>query len=392
MKIRLIFLILFIISYFSFALGSSLNQIWLTYAREDPGYLTINWASPKIGDAEIWLWSGEKWKFHKIIDENKKLHHIEVPIPFNDVQYHYKIRTSKDTSAWYTFRGIPKKAPLKLVFIADWGYAGDADLSVILGEKPSIIFTCGDNVPDIYRYGEQGDIHCVNSFLKLVNEHPILFRSIPFMPILGNHDKQIYPRGSQPPRDLMVYDTNATAYCEFFELPGTEWKWAFHIPYYHIRILALDLNHIRDYGTTWQTCHAYNERSEQYNWYKREIDKKTDDYFTITIHNTRNVTIRQYNKELWEKLFRKGSIVITGFGYFAEKAIFNSVTYYNTALKAGDVYPDPDARFTKGIANYILLTANKDSILMQIKSLRGVVLDEATYYHRKYMKYNTPQN
>jgi len=31
-----------------------------------------------------------------------------------------------------------------------------------------------------------------------------------------------------------------------------------------VTFLALDLNHITDFGTTWQTCHGYSPASDQF--------------------------------------------------------------------------------------------------------------------------------
>jgi hypothetical protein len=75
---------------------------------------------------------------------------------------------------------------------------------------------------------------------------------------IGNHDKEIRPRGSKPPEEP-VYDINATAFRRFFELPGDEWKWHFDIPDFDVRFVALDLNHISDFGTTWQACHSFKK-------------------------------------------------------------------------------------------------------------------------------------
>jgi hypothetical protein len=76
------------------------------------------------------------------------------------------------------------------------------------------------------------------------------------MPVLGNHVKVIRPRGDKPP-DEPVYDISATAFRKFFDLPNDEWRWYFDVPDFDVRFVALDLNHISDLGTTWQSCHSY---------------------------------------------------------------------------------------------------------------------------------------
>jgi hypothetical protein len=60
-------------------------------------------------------------------------------------------------------------------------------------------------------------------------------------------------------------------FLHFFELPGEEWKWSFDLPAFDARFIALDLNHISDLGTTWQTCHPFLPGSEQFEWYQQLI-------------------------------------------------------------------------------------------------------------------------
>ena len=83
------------------------------------------------------------------------------------------------------------------------------------------------------------------------------------MPVLGNHDKQIRPRTDTPSKKP-VYDIGASAFRRFFELPGDEWKWFFDVPDFSIRFTALDLHHISDFGSTWQSSHAFGRDSRQF--------------------------------------------------------------------------------------------------------------------------------
>ena len=110
------------------------------------------------------------------------------------------------------------------------------------------------------------------------------------MPVLGNHDKEVRPRGDAPPQEP-VYDVNATAFRTFFELPDDEWKWHFDVPGFDVRFIALDLNHISDMGTTWQACHPFAAGSEQFEWYDR-LTQRTDRRFVVTLYNEQNANIR----------------------------------------------------------------------------------------------------
>jgi hypothetical protein len=188
------------------------------------------------------------------------------------------------------------------------------------------------------------------------------------MPALGNHDKQLHPRGSKPPEDYMVYDTLSTAFTEFFELPGDEWKWSFEIPDYNIQFFAVDLNHIGDIGTTWQTCRRYNTNSEQYQWYKYAIESSKSTY-NITINNANSPHIRRVENGIWENALENNTAVITGSGYYAEVVQPNETLYFNTSLIAGDVYADPGAIITTRERSYVLLTCYTDSLNISLKNL-----------------------
>jgi len=101
-------------------------------------------------------------------------------------------------------------------------------------------------------------IDCTKPYGDLIDAYPELFRSVSFLPALGNHDREIRPRGDKPPAEP-VYDVEATAFRKFFELPDDEWKWHFDVPDLGVCFVALDLNHIQDLGTTWQTCHPFDQ-------------------------------------------------------------------------------------------------------------------------------------
>ena len=81
-------------------------------------------------------------------------------------------------------------------------------------------------------------------------------------------------------------------------------------------------------------------------------------------------------------MFRKGTIAITGFGYYAERAEVDGFTYYNTSLSGkGNQYPDSRSEFLKGEDSYILLTITKNpaKMVVEIKGLDGSVLDRKVF-------------
>jgi hypothetical protein len=178
----------------------------------------------------------------------------------------------------------------------------------------------------------------------------------------------------------------AAAYREFFALPGDEWKWHFDLPGFDLRLIALDLNHIQDFGTTWQTCHAWQPDSAQFQWYADTM-ASADQGFVFTLMNEKQTQLQGLTKGAWHEHFRKGSALITGFGYFADRALLpGGIRYYNTALKGdGDLYKDPSSQFHAREDNYLLLsfTAGKPEATVQFQSLRGEVLDKTTIPKRK---------
>ncbi|MEO2016920.1 MAG: metallophosphoesterase, partial [Fuerstiella sp.] len=247
-----------------------------------------------------------------------------------------------------------------------------------------LLLTAGDNISNTHQLCGAGTKDCVEAYARLIDRYPELFRSIPFMPVLGNHDKEMRPRGSKPPV-VPVYDIDATAFRRFFELPDDEWKWHFDVPGFDVRFAALDLNHISDFGTTWQASHSFKKDSEQFCWYDGLMADRSRK-FVVTLYNERNGSMRAQEQGAWHDMFRKGTIAITGFGYYAERAEVDGFTYYNTSLSGkGDQYADPKSQFLKGEDSYILLTFTKNpmKLVVDIKGLDGNVLDRQDYSGRQ---------
>ena len=104
--------------------------------------------------------------------------------------------------------------------------------------------------------------------------------------------------------------------------------------------------------------------------------------FVVTLYNERNGSMRAQERGAWHNMFRKGTIAITGFGYYAERAEVDGFTYYNTSLNGkGNQYPDSNSKFLKDADSYILLTLMKNpaKMVVEIKGLDGTVLDRKVY-------------
>jgi len=362
--------------------SAQVERIWLTHRSATPSHLVVSWETKQPGDSLVEYGTTAKLGETVKLPGSRTLHHVEIPLKQTDTTYHYRVKTGSQVSDIATFKGYPTKE-LRVALVADWGFA-KPDLAALKKDDVHLLLTAGDNVPSLHQFCGAGVTNCTKAFSALIDSQPELFRSTPFMPALGNHDREIRPRGPKPPPEN-VYDTNALAYRTFFELPGDEWKWTFDIPVFDTRFIALDLNHIQDIGTTWQTCHALAEGSEQLRWYEDAMSA-TKAGHVITIYNEKNSVIRAQVKGKWGQLIQKGSLAITGFGYFAERAEVDGFSYYNTALKGnGDKYPDPKSAFFASEHSYILLTFKKDTgeLTGALKSLDGRTLDQKTFQKRK---------
>jgi len=358
------------------ASAEEIKQIWLTHKSHQPNQIVVNWLSAQPGDSVVQYGSSsEKMKTVRI-DEETTLHHVEIPIPHRDTIYHYSVKTGNQQSAGATFKAYPTDK-LRVAIVADW--QSQPDLSHLIKEDVHLLLTAGDNINNLWQQCGPGQRDCITPYVNLIKAYPKLFRSTPFMPVLGNHDRQIHPRGKKPPAHA-VYDIEATAFRRFFELPDDEWKWRFEIPEFGVQFIGLDFNHISDFGNTWQTCHAFDQNSTQYRWYK-SVTKDAPGHI-VTLYNERNASVRGQIQGGWHQLFRKGTMCVTGYGYYAERAELDGLTYYNTSLSGtGTQYADPHSKFLAGKDGYLLLTCERISgtMTVEMKSLQGEVLDRQIF-------------
>lgn len=352
--------------------GASIERVWLSHQTSDPSKIVINWETATPGDSTVEFGTTSALGETVSVKDNVTRHHIEIPLAEKDTVYHYRVRSGSDASELSAFKGTPSQE-LRVVIVGDWGYSRVTDLSALLKDDPHLLLTAGDNVGSLHEKGYEG----AKAFSALIASQPKLFRSIPFLPILGNHDREITARGPKPPPQP-AYDVEAKTFREFFALPGEEWKWHFDVPGFDVRFIALDLNHIQDFGTTWQTCHPYDAQSEQFLWY-RDLMTQTKAGFVFTLMNEKQTQVKGLTQGIWHEQFVKGSALVTGFGYFAERAeLTGGLPYFNTCLKGdGDPYKDPQSKFFAREHNYLLLTFKAGAAEMKVesKNLKGEVMD-----------------
>ena len=351
--------------------AAPIERLWLSHASETPHKIVVNWETDTPSDSTVEF--GESETLGQIRQQAEKvtLHHVEIPLASLEGRYHYRVKSGDESSSIHSFKGYPTDK-LRIIIVGDWGYSKVTDFSALMKDDPHLIIGAGDNVASLHEKGREG----LKAFSALIASQPALFRSIPFMPILGNHDREVTPRGPKPP-EHPVYDVEAQAYREFFALPGDEWKWHLDLPDFDIRFIALDLQHISDFGSTWQTCHPFDAQSEQFLWY-RDLMAQSSQGFVFTLINEKQTAVESQTKGLWHEWFSKGSALISGFGYFADRAELKSgLPYYNTCLKGdGSPYKDPRSKFFAQQHNYLLLTLRRGQpVTIQFKNLKGEVLD-----------------
>jgi hypothetical protein len=283
--------------------------------------------------------------------------------------------------SFHTLNAYPTDE-LRVAVIADTGYGKGPWGEAVLREKPHLLISAGDHVPALH-HGQPVEPTDTTAFSQLVDRYPALFSTTPWLPLLGNHDRELRPRGPKPPAEP-VYDVEATAFRSFFALPDEGWRWHFDVPDFGVRFVALDFSHLSDQGTTWQTCHSPKRDGPQFGWY-RDLLAASHQPFVITLDNERNATVRGLEGGDWGHLLAQGSLTITGFGYFAERAEVDGATYYNTSVSGtGTPYPDPKSAVLKSEDNFILLTFRREPLELRVdlKNLKGDVLDSKNFYPR----------
>lgn len=376
---KLFSILLFVYFVPTYVSAAEIQRVWLTHQSQQPDKMVVNWSSPLPGNSIVHYGLNQKSMTTVKVEESTTLHHVEIPLTASDVLYHYRVQTGKQHSDMATFKACPTDS-LRVAIVADW--QSRPDLSSLLKDDVHLLLTAGDNISNLWQTCGPGKPDCIQPYLELIGAYPELFRSTPFMPVLGNHDREVYPRGKKPPEHA-VYDVDATAFRRFFALPDEEWKWKFDIPNFNIRFVGLDFNHISDIGTTWQTCHPLDRNSEQFRWYE-SITQNPPGHL-VTLYNERNATMRGQLQGEWQKLFQRGTLCVTGFGYFAERAEVGGITYYNSSLSGiGTQYADPHSKFLSGKDSYLLLTCDRNSgvLTVELKSLKNKVLDHQRFSPR----------
>ncbi len=357
------------------------KHVWLTHKSSTPNKIVINWQTVRPGNSVVFYGIDDSNKRKKKIDGSTTIHHVEIELAQKDVVYHYSVMTGDQKSADATFKAYPKNI-LRVAVIAD--LAGRTDLSKIVDENVHLLLSCGDHVAwklsDFCEELPAGEtvIECDKAFGDLIDSYPEIFQSIPFMPAIGNHDRQIRDRKNS--EKLPAYDTSALAFRHFFELPDKEWVWSFDIPDFRVRFITVDSGHMGDStDTILKACHSVNPLAEQGVWFDDVMTKSGEKDFVITLQNGQNSFLTRMKK--WEDMLNKGTITISGSGYYAERFKSDTHIFYNTSVAGpGNVPPlvDNDIHLVKSIRSYMILTFNRveRTMIVELKELEsGHIID-----------------
>ena len=340
-----------------------IDGIWITQSSQSPDRVSINWHSVKKGGAVLNIGT-DKNSLKQIVvryDEPQNFHSVEADISKRDAQYFYSVETDGQKSEVYSFKSYPSaEKELRVASVGNWGYSSpknDVLLKNLLKNSPHLLVSCGDNIPALHRDGGPVKYDDTSAYLKLIARCPELFRSVIFLSVPGNHDKEFRARGkTRPDSSNPVYDLNATAFTKFFKFPAPGWRWQFCIPEHGVKFLGLDLCHISDVGTGWQACHAFDANSEQFKWYKKVLSESSEKYI-VTFYNEQNAHMRRVEKGIWAKEFAKVSLCISGFGYFMEFAKPEGLApFINNSLNPGAHYKDKaNALWSEPVGGFTLL-------------------------------------
>lgn len=355
--------------------AADITRLWLTHNTGDPSALVVNWETDAPGPSRVDYGPTEALGESVERADPVQLHHVSIPFPAEGVLY-YRVTTGDAQSAVFPVKSYSGDT-LRIAAAANW-YLWPS-LDAVLADDPHLLLSCGDKVIDVASLESPGAPGYTAPFSRLVGLYPDLFARTPFLPALGNHDRQI--RYLEDENESPLYDLEATAFRAFFPLPGDGRYYQFDIPAFGVGLIALDLSHIRDVGTPRQSCLPLDRASEQFRWYRDAI-RNRHQRFLITYYNESNANVRSAAGGAWETAIRQGSAALSGFGSFAERAEVKGFPYFNAGLKSGDDYRDrAGSKFFSPDPSYILIEIPREGerMTVKLKGLDGATLDQSEW-------------
>ena len=356
--------------------SAGVERIWLTHQSPDPSKIVVSWQTAEPGPSLVEFGTSAALGETVSVEGSRTLHHVEIPLAQKDVVYHYRVKTGSQESAVTTFKGYPTKE-LRIGVVANLRADAKIDLSALKKDDVHLLLSSGDTAMQ-YQFCEENQPECVESHGTLVDTQAELFRTTPFLPTLGNLDRKIRPKSDGPEKP--AYEIPATAYRNFFALPGKEWIWTFAIPDFDLQLVSVDMNHTGDFGTPDQSCHPFGADSEQIAWY-RGVMEATKAGQVITLFGETGSRVRSHAAGEWKRFIAKGTMAISGEAYHAERTMAGGLPYYNTSVRGNGTFGiDPDHAFRDLAGGYLLISVDQATGAMKVavKNLEGAVLDEQT--------------
>ncbi len=355
-------------------LHADIERIWLSHAFSDTSRVTVSWEISTPADSALEWGPTESLGQTRRIASAAVRHAVEIAPPASG-PWHYRVRSGTHISSVIRVPGADAEV-FRAAVIADVAFGSKQWLSAVLHLRPALLLAAGDIVPALASSEAASTTpDDMSAFRRLIDAAPEVFRAIPFMAALGNHDRQLCPRGSSPP-ERPVYDCEARAFREFFAFPGEEWRWTLDVRGFGVRFVAVDLSHTSDAGSTWQTCHDFGPGSDQLDWYRRVMHESRQTH-VITLYNEQHRAVRRLAGGAWWSAIRRGSAAVTGFGHFAERSEPDGLPCFNISVNGkGARYPDPESRFLQSEDSLLLLIfPRRGPARAEIISLGGAVLD-----------------
>jgi hypothetical protein len=356
--------------------SAEVKRIWLNHQSPDPSKIVVSWQTAEPGPSLVEFGTSTALGETVSVEGSRTLHHVEIPLTQKDVVYHYRVKTGLQESSVATFKGYPTKE-LRIGVVANLRADAKIDLSALKKDDVHLLLSSGDTAMQ-YQFCEENQPGCVESHGTLVDTQAEIFRTTPFLPTLGNLDRKIRPKsdGAEKP----AYEIPATAYRNFFALPGKEWIWTFAIPDFDLQLVSVDMNHTGDFGTPDQSCNPFDADSEQIAWYRQTMEA-TKAAQVITLFGETGSRVRSHAGGEWKRLIAKGTMAISGEAYHAERTRVEGIPYFNTSVRGNGTFGvDPDHDFIDPSGGYLLITLDRESgrMKVEIKALDGRVLEEQT--------------
>lgn len=361
--------------------SAKVERIWLTHQSPEPSKIVVSWETTEPGDSVVEFGPTAALGQTVRVAGSRTLHHVEIPLAQKDTDYHYRVKTGSQVSEPARFKGYPTRE-MRIAVVANIRADAKLNFAAIRKEDPHLLVSAGDTAMQ-YQFATEGDPEATRSHSTLIDTQAELFRTTAFMPSIGNLDRKIRPKGLS--MEKPAYDVAAKGYRKFFALPDKEWRWAFDVPDFDLRLISVDMNHTRDFGTPEQSCHPFGKDSEQIKWYEETMGA-TRAGFVITLFGETSGTVRRHAEGHWKRLIEQGSLAISGECYHAERTEIDGFNYFNASVRGNGTFGiDPQAAFLDKSASYLLLTLNRDAgtMTVAIKALDdGRVLDTKTFTKR----------